>query len=116
MKKRLKNFGNLYVNQEVAILNSTAQDYPRQKGQVNGRQYSRRAGRTKTVMKPVLKKSRIHGSSAAVLHTDLKFIIDLAFSTTGTRTKTPMIMNAHFCGTCFNFKKGTFFPPKDPAH
>lgn len=110
-EKSFKNFENLYLNPEVPILNLLAQDYPRQKGKVEGRRDSWRAGRTKTITKPVLQKSRIHYSSAAVLHTDLKFIIDLAFRTAGTGTKTSMIINACFCGTCFNFKKGTPPPP-----
>lgn len=50
-----------------------------------------------------------HSSGAAALCTDLIFIIDLAFSSAGAGTKALMIINACFCGTCFNFKKDTLF-------
>jgi len=63
--KRFKKFGNLDVNAEVAVLKRPARDHPRQNSKVNGRQESRRAGRTKPITKPALKKSRIHSSSAA---------------------------------------------------
>lgn len=117
-QKNCKDFQNVYslffTNPAATVLNSVARDCPGQQHDVKGRRELWRAGRTKTITKPLLKERQLHGSGAVVLPADLKFIIDLAFHTAGAETKPPMIINACFCSTCFHFQKGDFFCPPSP--